>query len=310
MADPENLGTADETALISGFGFHQYADDSQIYFATRPNSVSEDFEALRSCTERFRCWFLINGLMLNPDKSEALFVGTHQQRHAVASVQTVPVAGADLPIALELKSLGVTIDPQLSFESHVREVCRACNFHLRALSHIRNLLSFQVAQTLACSIVCSRLDYCNSVLYGAPNKSISKLQRIQNNLARIVLQVPRRTHAPPLLHQLHWLPVEQRVVYKLALITFKARAQSTPSYLHNLLTARNCTRTLRSSDLPLLYIPRVRTVTAGRAFRAAAPSIWNTLPRPVSSCDNITSFKRRLKTHLFTTVFKQSLHVI
>ena len=131
--------------------------------------------------------------MLNPDKSEALFVGTHQQRHAVASVQTVLVAGADLPIALELKSLGVTIDPQLSFESHVREVCRACNFHLRALSHIRNLLSFQVAQTLACSIVCSRLDYCNSMLYGAPSKSISKLQRIQNNLARIVLEVPRRT---------------------------------------------------------------------------------------------------------------------
>ena len=101
-----------------------------------------------------------------------------------------------------------------------------------------------------------------------------------------------------------------RVVYKLALITFKARAQSTPSYLHNLLTVHNCTRTLRSSDLPLLYIPRVRTVTAGRAFRAAASSIWNTLPRPVSSCDNIASFKRRLKTHLFTTVFKQSLHVI
>ena len=66
--------------------------------------------------------------------------------------------------------------------------------------------------TLACSIVCSRFDYYNSVLYGAPSKSISKLQRIQNNLARIVLEVPRRTHAPPLLHQLHWLPVEQSCV--------------------------------------------------------------------------------------------------
>ena len=59
-----------------------------------------------------------------------------------------------------------------------------------------------------------------------------------------------------------------------------------------------------------LYIPNVRTVIAGRAFRVAAPSIWNTLPRPVSSRDNITSFKRRLKTHLFTSVFEQILHVM
>src|SRR5664279_1031786 len=222
----------------------------------RPDSVSQDLEVLRSCTERLRCWFLSNGLMLNPDKSEALFVGTHQQRQAVASVRTVPVAGVDLPIASELKSLGVIIDPQLSFESHARQVCRACNFHLRALSHIRNLLSFQVAQTIACSIIGSRLDYCNSVLHGAPNKTVSKLQRIQDNLARVVLQVPRRTHAPPLLHQLHRLPVEQRIIYKLSLITYKARAQSTPSYLYDLLKARNCTRT----DLPLFDIPRVRTV--------------------------------------------------
>ena len=63
-----------------------------------------------------------------------------------------------------------------------------------------------------------------------------KLQRVQNNLARIVLQLPRRTvHARPLLYKLHWLPVEQRIVYKTALITYKVRAQSTPEYLLTLL---------------------------------------------------------------------------
>ena len=170
-------------------------------------------------------------------------------------------------------------------------MCRACNFHLRALAHIRHLLPLSVAQTLACSIVCSRLDYCNAVLQGAPKSSMLKLQRVQNNLARIVLQLPRRTHARPLLHRLHWLPVEQRITYKTALITFKVRAQSAPEYLLTLLQNRECTRTLRSSSLPLMEIPRFRTVTASRSFRVAAPTIWNSLPRDVLACSTVDSFK-------------------
>src|SRR5208282_2736316 len=284
----------------AGLGSHQYADDTQLYFAMRHATASHDIDTLRICTERLRCWFLNNGLMLNPDKSEALLVGTRQQRQAVTVVGAVSVAGVDLPLSSELKSLGVIIDEQLSFESHIRAVCRACNFHLRALAHIRHLLPLSVAQTLACSIVCSRLDYCNAVLQGAPKSSILKLQRVQNNLARIVLQLPRRTHARPLLHRLHWLPVEQRITYKTALITFKVRAQSAPEYLLTLLQNRECTRTLRSSSLPLMEIPRFRTVTASRSFRVAAPTIWNSLPRDVLACSTVDSFKKHLK-HIFLT---------
>ena len=125
----------------------------------RHATASHDIVTLRICTERLRCWFLNNGLMLNPDKSEALLVGARQQRQAVVVVGAVSVAGVDQPLSSELKSLGVIIDEQPSFESHIRAVCRVCNFHLRALAHIRYLLPLSVAQTLACSIVCSRLDY-------------------------------------------------------------------------------------------------------------------------------------------------------
>jgi hypothetical protein len=85
----------------AGFGFHQYADDTQIYFAMRSAKVNQDFDALRICTERLCYWFLSNDLRLNPDKAEAFLVGTHQQRNDVAIVQSVPVAGADLPIMSE-----------------------------------------------------------------------------------------------------------------------------------------------------------------------------------------------------------------
>ena len=77
----------------------------------------------------------------------------------------------------------------------------------------------------------SRIDYCNAVLNGAPSYSIKKLQRVQNNAAPIVLEAPRRSHASLLQRTLHWLPIQQRIEYKVAVLTFKVRSTSTPSYL-------------------------------------------------------------------------------
>jgi len=110
-----------------------------------------------------------NGLQLNADKSVVL-LGTP------TNVTTVDVAGSTLPVASKLKSLGVTIDSNLRFDCHARNVAKACNFHTRALRHVRNLLTDDVAQSVACSIVASRLDYCNALLSGAPAATFDKLQ--------------------------------------------------------------------------------------------------------------------------------------
>ena len=126
----------------------------------------------------------------------------------------------------------------LSFDSYVTAVCRACNYHIWALRHIRRLLPDDVSRTLACSIVPTRLDYCNSLLYGSSNGKIAKLQGIQNSLARVVLQAPRLQHAAPLLRSLHWLPIAQRITFNIAVITYKVRKTSTPAHPHILLTDR------------------------------------------------------------------------
>ena len=78
---------------------------------------------------------------------------------------------------------------------HVSAVARSCNYHAQAIGHIRHLLTMDLAQTLACSLILSRIDYCNAVLHGATSGTIHKLQRVQNNAARIVHQAPRRSHA-------------------------------------------------------------------------------------------------------------------
>ena len=76
------------------------------------------------------------------------------------------------------------LDSRLSFDAHVAIVCKTCNYHIWAVWHICRLLPLNVVRTLACSIVSARLDYCNSVLYGAPTLPIQTLQRVQNSLAR------------------------------------------------------------------------------------------------------------------------------
>ena len=129
------------------------------------------------------------------------------------------------------------------------------------------LLTDDVAQTVACSIVASRLDYCNALLSGAPAATFDKPQRTQNNLARVVCQSRGRTDARPLLHSLHWLPVRQRVTYKLAvLLTHKVRTTATPTYLSELVQTRATPRALRSSDASMLVVPRIHTELARRAF--------------------------------------------
>jgi len=138
--------------------------------------------------------------------------------------------------------------------SYLLDVARACNYHTRALRHVRSLLTDDLAQTVACSIVASRLDYCNAVLHGAPAAT---------------LDVLGQTDARPLLRSLHWLPVRQRVTYKMATTTFKVITSLTPAYLGDLIQTTVPARPLRLSDAPLLTVPRVRTELARRAFSVA-----------------------------------------
>jgi len=286
-----------------GVRHHQYADDTQLHLAIRADNTAYGLSTLTACTADVKLWFMQTGLQLNPDKSEALIMGTANQLRAASSLSSVNVAGVDLPVAEDIKALGVVLDRRSTFDKHISAVVRSCNYHAQAIRHICHLLTMDLAQMLACSLIFSRIDYCNAVLHGAPSGTIHKLQRVQNNAARIVHQAPRRSHAHPLRKELHWLPVEQRICYKLAVLTFKIRHTSAPAYLSRHIRARSSTRSLRSSAVPFLDMPIRRTDIGKRSFSCAAPATWNSLPPAVINCDTLSLFKSRLKTHLFNTAY-------
>ena len=133
----------------------------------------------------------------------------------------VCVAGSNITFSVKLKSLGVTVERSLSLDHHVGNIVKSSNFNIQALRHIRPVIDRKVANAVACSIVSTRLDYHNSVLYGASAQNIQRLKRVQNSLAQVVSGTEKQEHIKPVLQDLHWLPVPQRIEYNVALITHK-----------------------------------------------------------------------------------------
>ena len=118
-------------------------------------------------------------------------------------------------LARSVKYLSVFLDTELNMTCQINRIAGDCFFQLRRLSQLRNVISPQALQRVVSALILSRLDYCNSVLAGLAASTLAPLQRVQNAAARLVAGLGPRDHVTPALSTLHWLPVVQRIQYKL-----------------------------------------------------------------------------------------------
>ena len=139
---------------------------------------------------------------------------------------------------------------------------------------------------------------------GTPNSVIQPLQKIQNFAARFILLAPRYQHSTPLLEKLHWLPISERIKYKVAYMSFNAVNGSGPAYLSELLHVYTLSCVCSSSDTCVLKIHHYKCKSHGfRAFSCFGPLIWNSLPHDLRHCSTLSPFKAKLKTFLFSQYF-------
>ncbi|XP_072033117.1 uncharacterized protein [Amphiura filiformis] len=184
--------------------------------------------------------------------------------------------------------------------SQISSVVKCVSFHLRNLSRIRRFLDLDTCKLAVQALVFSRIDYGNALLFGATEYDLTRLQRLQNRAARLIMMVGRDTSSAPLLRHLHWLPIRKRIEFKLLVITYKCVNSQAPEYLQELITFRKPKYATRSSlDRTLLIVPKTRTLTGDKAFQTAGPRLWNSLPINIRQAKTLDIFKTNLKTHLF-----------
>ena len=290
--------------IISRFfiDFHFYADDNQLIFPINQSNEQNAILNAESCLAAIKDWMVFNKLKLNDTKTEILRCS--RNANIVTNCDVVNVSGCRISIGTgPVRNLGVMFDDRLSMNEHVTKTIQTCNYHIRRIGRIRNLLDTDTTKTIVTSFILSILDYCNSLLAGCSSGLIDRLQMLQNKAARLVSLSRKREHITPVLEDLHWLPMKYRITFKINLITFNCLNNLAPSYLQELVEPYKPCRDLRSSNANLLKVPNFKLKFSEKAFSILAPKLWNSLSIETRNCEDRDTFKKRLKTELFTQAF-------
>ena len=172
------------------------------------------------------------------------------------SLEFIQVGDEKIQPKSSARNLGVIIDQCLDLTDHVKKICVSCHYHLRNIAKIRRYLSEETAEILVHAFISSKLDNCNSLLYGFPKHLLNRLRSIQNTAARnVTLSTCKRfDHITPIMFKLHWLPLNYRIHFKILLLVYKCLNGLAPIYLSELLRYSISPRLLRSSSQNFLAV--------------------------------------------------------
>ena len=278
---------------------HLYADDTQVYTYLNTSNFHSSVKNLQNCLVSVQDWMFQNKLKLNPGKTEFLLIGNRVHRNKFNSELPIDILGKSIYPAQFARNLGVWFDADFNFQRHINNIVKQCHYYIRDLRRVRKHLSLNTSTALANALVSSRLDYCNSLLYSAPAKYLTKLQRVQNSLARVVTLSPKLTSSAPLLSKLHWLPIKSRIHFKIATTTYKIVHQNQPPSLSKLINTRDNHMSLRSKTGSSLTHPSVQSY-GRRSFTYSSPAVWNKIPTAIRQAPSLSVFRRNLKTYYFS----------
>ena len=277
----------------AGFSSSGYADDSNArlsFSLTFQHNIIT--QSLPELMDNITKWMNLFFLKINPDKTEIILFIPNSLNDIPTINGAIFNTGTCIRFSNKVTNLGVTLDRFLNFDSYINSTVAYCYKLLKDVSSIRGLITQQQTEMLVHSIISSRLDYCNSLLYGLKKSSIDKFQKVQNAAARVVLKLRKHESIRQKLINLHWLRINERISFKLLVFIYKCLNSMAPVELTSLLTVHS------AEDCTLRYI-FLDSVHGRRSFQYAAPRLWNALPMAIRIISSLNTFKSKLKYHLF-----------
>ena len=166
---------------------NSFADDLQLQMSAPPDDISELLHSMKSCISDVKALATANMLKLDDSKRELMLVTSKRTRHLHTLPTSITIGNAQIPFKQSVKKIGLTLDCHLTLDAHVTNIARTCYFELHRLASICRFQTSTATATLASAFPLSRIDYCNSLLFGSTHDVISYLQRIQNYAARVIL---------------------------------------------------------------------------------------------------------------------------
>ena len=228
-----------------------------------------------------------------------------KQQITKVNIQHVKVCESYIEPATNALNLGVMFDSNLTMDCHVTAVSKSAFCSIRNIGSIRKHLTRDAAETIIHAFVTSRIDSSNSLLCGITNTQLSRLQGLQNIAARIITYTKKTDHITPVLADLHWLPIEPRLKYKICLIVYKIMHDKALSYLIELaqtyMSQGIAGYDHRHKDF---YKKSFQNINGYKeVFQVEAPKLWNNQPGSVKLSNSLHTFMKNLKTYLYLEAF-------
>ena len=269
-----------------------YADDTAIF--NNDYTLSKVQVNLQSDFDLVVRWLEINCMYIHPGKTKVIAFGPKcKLRNKTLCVKYNNVG---LEQVHYIKYLGIIIDSQLLWSKHIESICSKVSRSIGCIRRIRHLISYEVLINLYYALILPYLNYCCTAWGGCSKTNISKLQKLQNKYARLVLNADRFTSKCFLLTTLNWLSVEQIIKYQYCILTYKALNNLAPTYIQSMFKIRSfyyCTR--YSLDSPLT-VPHPRTDFKKRSFSYIGSSLFNKLSNSVQTSSSLNLFKSKCKS--------------
>ncbi len=249
---------------------------------------------------RLKSCFLRNGLLLNPDKTQSIFIGNRQLLSLIPPDTRIFFDGDSIHQSTHVKNLGVYMDRYMTFDVHISELNMKM---IGTLMHIYRIsLNFEkkTRTIVVQSLVLSIINYCIRI-WGTTNATfLNNVQKLQNFAAKVAVGGARKyDHVSPIIKELEWLKIKGKYVFDTCATIFKTIHGSYPEWLLSFETVNEATGSITRQNNNL-YVPRTRTDSGARSLAVLRTKLWNELPTCIKEVPNPQIFRRRLKNYLLS----------